>query len=240
MNGSYTLTYSPMGDRALLIQWPSQIDTAIIEDIWRLRSALVDPLIVDYIVAYHSLTLVFLAAQKDFSPWIHWVQERYADTSNREKTEVPRKEIVLPVYYNTEVAPDLERYLEHKKMSLSEMIRLHTQPRYTLFFYGFQPGFMYLGGLEAKLVHPRKERPSAQVRSGSVAIGGAQTGIYPHTAPGGWHVIGHCPLVLFDPNLSNPCVAMPGDLIRFRSIELPEYHRILEIPRLKKNELSRD
>jgi allophanate hydrolase subunit 1 len=63
---SYTLTYFPMGDRALLIEWPSQIEVEIIEEIWQLRAALSHEIITDYIVAYHSLTIVFSVAQKDF------------------------------------------------------------------------------------------------------------------------------------------------------------------------------
>jgi inhibitor of KinA len=108
------------------------------------------------------------------------------------------------------------------------MVHLHTKPEYTLFFYGFQPGFMYLGGLDKKLVQPRKDKPSAVVNSGSVAVGGAQTGIYPLASPGGWHIIGHCPLILFDPQLPEPCIAKPGDVIKFRAVEKNEYQEILD------------
>jgi len=227
MSMSYTLTYFPMGDRALLIEWPSQIEVEIIEEIWQLRAALSHEIITDYIVAYHSLTIVFSVAQKDFNPWIQWVQDKYTHIKNNPTALTPKKVVELPVYYNPEVAPDLETYLSKKKISLQEMIHLHTKPEYTLFFYGFQPGFMYLGGLDKKLVQPRKDKPSAMVNSGSVAIGGAQTGIYPLAAPGGWHIIGHCPVALFDPHLPEPCIAMPGDTIKFRAIEGQEYLELL-------------
>ena len=228
MSMAYTLTYFPMGNRALLIEWPSQIDVDIIEDIWQLKAALSDDAITEYIVAYHSLTIVFSEAQKDFNPWIQWVQEKYAHIKNNPTALLPKKVVELPVYYSPEVAPDLEDYLSNKKISLQEMVHLHTKPEYTLFFYGFQPGFMYLGGLDKKLVQPRKDKPSAVVNSGSVAVGGAQTGIYPLASPGGWHIIGHCPLILFDPQLPEPCIAKPGDVIKFRAVEKNEYQEILD------------
>jgi inhibitor of KinA len=56
------------------------------------------------------------------------------------------------------------------------------------------------------------------VPAGSVAIGGAQTGIYPRELPGGWQLIGRTPLVLFDPASEPPCLLAPGDRVRFRAI----------------------
>ena len=117
MSMAYTLTYFPMGNRALLIEWPSQIDVDIIEDIWQLRAALSDDAITEYIVAYHSLTIVFSVAQKDFNPWIQWVQEKYAHIKNNPTALLPKKVVELPVYYSPEVAPDLEDYLSNNGTS---------------------------------------------------------------------------------------------------------------------------
>ena len=125
--------------------------------------------------------------------------------------------------YDPELAPDLEDFLKAKNLNLSQLIKAHTTREYPLYFYGFQPGFMYLGGLNPDLHHPRKSVPAQSVPAGSVAIGGAQTGIYPNTAPGGWHVIGRCPLILFDPLEPEPCLAKPGDLIKFVPINNDEF-----------------
>jgi len=62
---------------------------------------------------------------------------------------------------------------------------------------------------------PRLETPRARVRAGSVGIAGLQTGIYPLDSPGGWRIIGHTPLVLFDPNRASPFLFRPGDTVRF-------------------------
>jgi KipI family sensor histidine kinase inhibitor len=64
---------------------------------------------------------------------------------------------------------------------------------------GFSPGFPYLGDLDPRLHTPRLASPRAKVRAGSVAIGGEHTGIYTVESPGGWNIIGHTPLKIFDP-----------------------------------------
>ena len=54
-----------------------------------------------------------------------------------------------------------------------------------------------------------------EVPAGSVGIGGAQTGIYPATSPGGWQLIGRTSHVLFDPARPQPTLLLPGDRVRF-------------------------
>ena len=48
---------------------------------------------------------------------------------------------------------------------------------------------------------------------GSVAIGGAYTGIYPARGPGGWRVIGRTATALFEPEREAPALLMPGDRV---------------------------
>ncbi len=90
---------------------------------------------------------------------------------------------------------------------------------------GFAPGFPYLLGLDAALHVPRRADPRTRVPAGSVAIGGAQTGIYPRELPGGWNLIGRTPQVLFDPERDPPCLLAPGDRVRFRAIDAEEFAR---------------
>jgi inhibitor of KinA len=61
------------------------------------------------------------------------------------------------------------------------------------------------------------------VPAGSVAIGGAQTGVYPATTPGGWNVIGRTPLDMFDAARSEPALLHAGDRVRFRAISPEEF-----------------
>jgi KipI family sensor histidine kinase inhibitor len=93
---------------------------------------------------------------------------------------------------------------------------------------GFAPGFPYLLGLDPALQVPRRANPRTRVPAGSVAIGGAQTGIYPRELPGGWHLIGRTPRVLFDPAREPPCLLAPGNHVRFRAIDADEFARLAE------------
>jgi allophanate hydrolase subunit 1 len=54
-----------------------------------------------------------------------------------------------------------------------------------------------------------------QVATGSVAIGGPYTGIYPSSGPGGWQIIGRTSAVMFDPQREAPALLLPGDRVRF-------------------------
>jgi inhibitor of KinA len=61
------------------------------------------------------------------------------------------------------------------------------------------------------------------VAAGSVAIGGAQTGIYPFETPGGWSLVGCTPWRMFNPYSQAPSFLQVGDRVRFRSITPEEY-----------------
>ena len=58
---------------------------------------------------------------------------------------------------------------------------------------------------------------------GSVGIGGAQTGVYPQSTPGGWQLIGRTATALFSPDQDPPCLLQPGDQLRFKPISLDEF-----------------
>lgn len=128
--------------------------------------------------------------------------------------------VEIPVRYGGEWGPDLVDISAHTGLPPDEVIRMHSQAEYTVFFIGFQPGFAYLGGMPAQLTTPRRASPRQAVPAGSVAIGGAQTGVYPKTSPGGWQILGHTDVVLFDPARDEPSLWMPGDRVCFVSTEM--------------------
>lgn len=115
---------------------------------------------------------------------------------------------------------------EKKNLSKEDIINTHSNKDYTVYFIGFLPGFLYLGGLDKKLYFPRKSNPNLMVKKGSVGIGGYQTGVYPGDSPGGWNIIGSIPINFFDPKMEKPCFAKPGDKIRFYPISLLDYDKI--------------
>lgn len=119
---------------------------------------------------------------------------------------------VIPVTYDGE---DLTEVAERTGLSQEEVISRHSSPSYHVLALGFLPGWAYLGPLDRSLKLPRRTTPRTRIPAGAVAIAGVQTGIYPRVSPGGWHLIGHTDVVLFDPNRERPALFRAGDRVRF-------------------------
>ncbi|MEH6407588.1 MAG: 5-oxoprolinase subunit PxpB, partial [Leeuwenhoekiella sp.] len=144
----------------------------------------------------------------------------------------------LPVCYDAEFGLDLKEISDRNKLTVAQIIELHTAPDYLLYFLGFLPGFLYLGGMDKKLAIPRKKQPRKMIEKGAVGIAENQTGIYPRSSPAGWQIIGNCPVDLFDPKLEIPSLFLPGDKIQFFAIDKEEYVFIKEQIRQNKYELK--
>lgn len=121
----------------------------------------------------------------------------------------------LAVDYGGSAGRDLAQVAAAAGLTTTEAIALHSAETYRVQFMGFQPGFAYLAGTPAALRQPRLSRPRTQIPAGSLAIGGAYTGIYPSAGPGGWNLIGRVEARLFDPRSTQPALLMPGDQVRF-------------------------
>ena len=134
----------------------------------------------------------------------------------------------LPICYDPEFGFDLHEVSKNLGFTIDELIEKHTTNTYTVYGIGFLPGFMYLGGLPPELIIERKKEPRIKVPKGSVGLAGRQTGIYPQDSPGGWNIIGNCPIPIFDVDKEEPCFVKVGDKIRFESITKAEYglHKI--------------
>lgn len=121
----------------------------------------------------------------------------------------------LRVQYGGAAGPDLVALARRAGMHPDDYIKGHAAVEYRVAFLGFQPGFPYLSGVLPALQAPRRDTPRTRVVAGSVAVGGAYTGIYPATGPGGWQLIGRTDATLFDPQRDPPCLLKPGDRVRF-------------------------
>jgi 5-oxoprolinase (ATP-hydrolysing) subunit B len=77
------------------------------------------------------------------------------------------------------------------------------------------PGFAYLTGLPAALQLPRRRQPRTRVAPGSVGIAGEYSAIYPRATPGGWQLIGHTDVNVWDAARQPPALLVPGTRVRF-------------------------
>ncbi|MBG6132230.1 inhibitor of KinA [Aquimarina sp. EL_43] len=223
----YKLQYKRYSERAILIEWPAKIDENTLHDLLFFKKSILsfyDKLIVEVISSYNSLLICYVSTIEDFYSSVLELKSLYSKSYEEARPE--SKLWKIPVCYATSLAQDLEVFAKDKSLTVEEIIRLHTAPLYTVYGIGFLPGFLYLGGLDDQLHSARKITPSLHVKKGAVAIGGSQTGIYPVGSPGGWHVIGMCPLDFFNPKTKNCCFISPGDKIQFISIKEKKYNEI--------------
>ncbi|MGB3606637.1 MAG: 5-oxoprolinase subunit PxpB [Psychroserpens sp.] len=223
----YNLTYRQFSERSILVEWPRKIDQYILKDILIFKNHIEKSNIKSIVQvnnAYNSLLIIYKWAIDKSYDAVLMLKALYSQRDNQYKVEY--KIWSIPVCYDDEFGIDLMEISDAKKMSASEIIKQHSEAVYTVFFIGFLPGFLYLGGLDKRLHFPRKKSPRQQVKKGAVAIGGEQTGIYPKASPGGWHIIGNSPIDFFNPKLENPCFAKAGDRIQFLPISKLEYDDI--------------
>ena len=141
---------------------------------------------------------------------------------------VKTKKWKLPVCVDDEFTKDISLFFKGNQQQLDLYLTKFFDLKFRFVFYGFLPGFPYLSGLPIDMAIVRKSIPNNSTLKGSVAIGGDQVGIYPQNSPGGWHVIGNCPVSIIDFSSADLSLINPGDQVRFYKISKPEYQDVME------------
>jgi inhibitor of KinA len=136
------------------------------------------------------------------------------------------RHIELPVYYGPEVALDLVSVAAQTNLTSEQVITLHGGQSYRVYALGFRPGFAFMGTVVDQLRVPRMATPRQKVPRGAVAITEGQTAVYPSVSPGGWNVIGNCPLAMFDRGDADSepkTLLQAGDCVSFKAISRDEF-----------------
>lgn len=170
----------------LEIHWPEKINEGILFEMLAIKERLAEKWKDSIYRMYQGYQVlgVQLAAGQNSANLLAELKAMVAETYQSEVIPSGFRSWRLPVCYDLRLVPALKNYLDAKSLKLESFVKKHTAPGYRLYFYGFLPGFMYLGGLEERLHIPRKAVPDRKISSGSVAIGGRQTGVYPLDSPG--------------------------------------------------------
>lgn len=196
----------PISENALTVCLGDKMDAAISDRVFKLFQYLQrhpSPFWKDLIPAYCTLTVVYdvnaiRKCQPSAFEWVRNEMER-ALKACEEREILPVRKLRIPVCYDAEFGFDIKSLAKTNKLSVDQVIELHTQQTYHVYMLGFLPGFAYMGIVDDKIAAPRLATPRKHVPAGSVGIAGNQTGIYPLDSPGGWNVIGRTPLQLFNP-----------------------------------------
>lgn len=222
---NYPLSIRPFGVHAILVEWPNEVQEAILDDILQFTNYLETNCLNnnkwEIVPAYNSITLILREQPIDFNKLKQRLGQWYVESDAFE----PKQRYLwrLPVCYDIEFGIDLVEVSEKLKMPVEEVIQEHTSHVYTVYGIGFLPGFMYLGGLPTRLEVPRKSTPRLKVQKGAVGLASKQTGIYPQESPGGWNIVGNCPVPMFNPKSDDPCFVSVGDKVQFYSIKHATY-----------------
>lgn len=218
---------------SILLRFGERIDQSCNERVHAAFRAVSSPPIagiIEIIPSYASLAI-------HYDP-LHWIErgmdqspdqritdsvlERLANSIDNDAGTTART-IEIPVCYDPELGEDLVESSLTLGISIDDLIARHVDVEYRVAMLGFAPGFPYLLGLDPRLQLPRRSQPRVRVPAGSVAIGGAQTGIYPTGLPGGWHLIGRTPLQLFDISRQPPQLVNAGERVRFIPISREQF-----------------
>lgn len=169
---------------------------------------------------YESVMILLLDEDLKLSEVIAELENALNDLP--EETKQSKRTWKLPICYDVNGA-DLFQVAQYCKLSTELLISKHLNGLYMVEFIGFLPGFPYLSGLSEELFIPRKQTPSRAIESGSVAIAAGQCGIYPRESPGGWYVLGKCPLDFFNVKRAAPGFLEIGDAVQFYQINQMEF-----------------
>lgn len=215
------INVKPVGETNLMLTLGDQIDVLLAPVIGRISRRVQHECagVCEVIPSYTTILIEADATRSDIdqlgNKLLDIAREEF---DSRDDTELVSsgKLIELPVYYHAEVGPDLEAVAAHGQLTTDEVITIHSGREYTVCAIGFAPGFAFLADVDERIAIPRHSRPRAKVVRGSVGIAGHQTAVYPADTPGGWQVIGNCPLPLSD-------VFEVGDRVRFVPIDREEF-----------------
>lgn len=187
--------------------------------------------IIDLISSYASVLLIFDVPNISHSKIKRIVRASLAKlekSSKKSGVSEEKQVITLPVLYGGENGPDLSTIAKNAGISEREVISIHESKPYLVYAIGFAPGFAYLGEVDPKIATPRLETPRQTVPKGAVAIADRQTAVYPAESPGGWNIIGICPIPMFN-SLSPPYMPVSvGDTVKFESIDENQFDKIQE------------
>jgi inhibitor of KinA len=214
------------GDTALVIEFGDRIDrrlsTAVLAFARSLEAERIEG-VIETVPTFRSLMVHYdpLAI-----PAASLVARIDAQMQNLEATEVIGHLWHLPVCYDPRFAIDLDDVATRTALSRQQVVERHSGPIYHVYMLGFLPGQAYMGEVPEELTLDRRETPRTSIPAGSVAIAARMSCVFPLETPCGWHVIGRCPIPLWDRVHAKALVA-PADKVAFVPVSVREYESLV-------------
>ena len=203
---------------------PRTLDLVKCIDLWIHRSS--PAWLFDHWYGFGRLSLMFDASTIAENQVLQAIETALKKECIDEK-DTPDKFVKILTCYDPRVAPDLKVVAKQLKLTIEDLIAIHSQRDYRVLATGFVPGFSYLGEIDSRIQLPRKDTPINRIPAGSVAIAENQTAIYPKETPGGWHLIGRMvgSIVSVTANSINTKLGM-GTVVRFQRIPYDQFIKL--------------
>jgi len=182
--------------------------------------------IIDLVPSYASLMVMFNMMTTDHHQIRNKLRTLLQSLNDNSKEQCAADDatiVELPVYYSHESGPDLSVIAQRAQLTVEQVIELHQAQEYRVYAIGFAPGFAYLGEVDERIAAPRLSTPRMKVPKGAVAIADRQTAVYPSVSPGGWNIIGLCPINMFDAKANPTMPVNVGDRVKFTAISKDEF-----------------
>jgi len=224
-----TKPFTPIGDSAIRISFENEVSPKTHQKIIAFKKKLElkrFSWIIDIIPGFTTLSIVYRPVEITYKEACEKLEEILQD----EQDSIANEAIIyhIPVCYESPYQLDLEEVARLNRLSVEDVINIHKNQTYYVYFLGFLPGFAYLGGMDSRIATPRLAEPRRNVPAGSIGIAGEQTGIYPLNSPGGWRIIGRTPVRVYDRDRIPPSLLLPGNFVRFHSISRDEFQEIAQ------------
>lgn len=229
------IQFSIAGENAFILYLPDQVISPKVAAMVQLLCQRLQPLLgnalLELLPSYASVLVIFNPLQHShlsIKPLLLHALQQVPTHSEllKQTTHTSAKTVELPVWYSEQSGPDLLTVAKAKGLTPAEVISLHSEQTYQVYAIGFAPGFAYLGELPDSLMMPRLSSPRAKVPAGAVAIADKQTAIYPAASPGGWHLLGLCPIRMFNAKQEPAMPVTVGDHVRFIPISEKEFQQL--------------
>lgn len=213
------------GENALIVYFGEtanpQVSARVQQAVDSLTQTMGDAL-VDLVPSYASLLVIYNPLVTDHIAVKQQIRALQYAVESGDQPQVGSL-VELPVYYGTDAGPDLQALADNAGLTTDEVIHIHSEMEYRVYAIGFAPGFAYLGEVDERIAAARLSTPRLKVPRGAVAIADRQTAVYPAVSPGGWNLIGLCPIRMFDPAAEPTMPVQVGDRVKFAPISKQEF-----------------
>jgi inhibitor of KinA len=221
--------FQAVADHALLVEFGETISVEAHDQVLNLDAALLRSPFAGFreaVPAYTSVLVEFDLLVTDHRAVQSAVAALLESAESVPRASASREVLVC---YDDDLAPDLPTVAAKVGASVEAVIEAHLSGAYSVFMYGFAPGYAYLAGVPPLIQLPRKPAAVRGIAAGSVVIAGPQCLVTTLTMPTGWWIIGRSPTRILNDDEGRPFLFDVDDRVAFKRISRAEFDAMTRI-----------